>query len=612
MEQQYFAEMLSRLATRAGHGTVSWLGFSNVPLRRHLMEVFDRPYGDTGSFLADPTFEAVFGWRQAPMTMSELSGKLLHPRLVEIMNSPAPKLAGEYRFPKTRQPYEHQLKAWQTLCGDAHKSVVVTSGTGSGKTECFLVPILDQLVREQATLDGPLIGVRALFLYPLNALINSQRDRLSAWTHGLNSKVRFCLYNGMTPELLPMGESQLGSEILDRKTLRKTPPPILVTNATMLEYMLVRTQDTPILQTSQGKLQWIVLDEAHTYIGSQAAELALLIRRVLHAFGVKPEDVRFVATSATIGDPKGPGGDHLREFLARISGNDVSRIELVSGQRSIPELAVPQKENTRSLEELCALDQGKDRTPNRYDALASHPIAKEIRRCFTGKVSQPVARLSDVCQVLFGSTSPYSREQQWEALRWLDLVTSARQVMMELRSFRYEVTCFIRRLQDYGAALMRTVREDLVLSSMIPRGHLARSTSNPENIVHAARRYMNSWPATIAVQFTCTLRYTATSSLNRSHPMSSRILLLMKEENDSDVQASLDEPNADDHSLVLVANRNVPDCGPLYVDRDNRSLVESTEKNVLHVDVVEKGPEGLVCPECRESEATLDRLFRTA
>ena len=104
----------------------------------------------------------------------------------------------------------------------------------------------------------------------------------------------------------------------------------------MLEYMLVRTQDLPILQASQGKLEWIILDEAHTYIGSQAAEIALLIRRVLHAFGVKPQDVRFVATSATIGDPHGDAGNQLREFLARVSGNDVETVHVVSGERRVP------------------------------------------------------------------------------------------------------------------------------------------------------------------------------------------------------------------------------------------------------------------------------------
>jgi hypothetical protein len=71
----------------------------------------------------------------------------------------------------------------------------------------------------------------------------------------------------MTPDVLPVSEAQIGSEIRDRRTLRKTPPPILVTNATMLEYMLVRTQDSPILEASNGKLEWIILDEAHTYAG---------------------------------------------------------------------------------------------------------------------------------------------------------------------------------------------------------------------------------------------------------------------------------------------------------------------------------------------------------
>jgi ATP-dependent helicase YprA (DUF1998 family) len=133
----------------------------------------------------------------------------------------------------------------------------------------------------------------------------------------------------MTPDVLPVSEAQIGSEIRDRRTLRKTPPPILVTNATMLEYMLVRTQDAPILEASKGKLEWIILDEAHTYIGSQAAELALLIRRVLHAFGVSPQDVRFVATSATIGDPKGavrtyPLGKHT------VDGGREASLEIVS------------------------------------------------------------------------------------------------------------------------------------------------------------------------------------------------------------------------------------------------------------------------------------------
>ena len=129
------------------------------------------------------------------------------------------------------------------------------------------------------------------------------------------------------------------------------------------------------LDVYKRQLEWIVLDEAHTYVGSQAAELALLIRRVVHAFAVKPENLRFVATSATMGDPDGPAGERLREFLAQVAGVDVSRVHLVSGARQIPLLPSASDSCRLSVAELRAIDSGKDETPNRYRALSGHPIA---------------------------------------------------------------------------------------------------------------------------------------------------------------------------------------------------------------------------------------------
>src|SRR5437867_3503958 len=102
MEQAYFSQMLPLIANRAALGTVSSLGFASVPLRRQLMEVFSRPYGQSGSYLSDPTFEAVFGWTLADKTMRELSGNLLHPALVDAMDLAIPELAAEYRFSKDR------------------------------------------------------------------------------------------------------------------------------------------------------------------------------------------------------------------------------------------------------------------------------------------------------------------------------------------------------------------------------------------------------------------------------------------------------------------------------------------------------------------------------
>ncbi|MBF4338516.1 DEAD/DEAH box helicase, partial [Vibrio anguillarum] len=96
------------------------------------------------------------------------------------------------------KPYKHQLKAWKGLLDPRPQSQIITSGTGSGKTECFMVPILEDLYRETQQTSRSLTGVRALFLYPLNALINSQKERLNAWTTHFNGDIRFCLYNGNT------------------------------------------------------------------------------------------------------------------------------------------------------------------------------------------------------------------------------------------------------------------------------------------------------------------------------------------------------------------------------------------------------------------------------
>lgn len=425
----YFSRLLPQLADRARSAVLGRLGFSHLPLYRHLHGLFSRPFGEPGCFLADPTFEAAFGWQEGDKSMADLVGGPLTERLVEAMDNPPdrddercperdPQKRKEqhpYRFGRDRKPYRHQLEAWEILAREQPQSLIVASGTGSGKTECFMVPILDRLIRQQQECGSRLIGVRALFLYPLNALINSQRERLRAWTGFSEGDIRFSLYNGNTPEETKAeNKKRFPSEVLDRKTLRESSPPILVTNATMLEYMLVRSVDAPILDQSQGKLEWVVLDEAHTYVGSQAAELALLIRRVLHAFGVMPQQVRFVATSATIGDPEGEAGQRLKRFLAEVAGLGEERVHLVAGQRHIPALPSP-------------AETGKE--PPEFAAVANDPAARRIREQFVAKPgSAKVARLSEVCRLLQGGEGPYSREQQVSALGWLDRLSGARDV----------------------------------------------------------------------------------------------------------------------------------------------------------------------------------------
>lgn len=119
-------------------------------------------------------------------------------------------------------------------------------------------------------------------------------------------------------------------EVIDRQHLRLSPPPLLITNTTMLEYMLIRANDRQIIDKSKGKLKYIILDEAHTYIGSQAAELSLLLKRVLDSFEVKAKDVKFIATSATIGSINAEL--QLKQFLSSISGVSEANVEVVFGK----------------------------------------------------------------------------------------------------------------------------------------------------------------------------------------------------------------------------------------------------------------------------------------
>ena len=417
-----FQTVIGQLSQRSAEATLSIMGISDPVLRQFLSKQFNEPLGEhSNNFLADPVFEAIFGWEEANLTLDSLAGSLLERSFIDAMDKP-PKDLKDYAFQKAWKPYQHQYKSWLKLAESKPQSIVITSGTGSGKTECFMVPVLNDLVRQYEAQTQPesLIGVQALFIYPLNALINSQRDRLRAWTNKFGEGVRFCLYNGNTKEKIQKSvQKQMPNEILSRELLRAESPPLLVTNATMLEYMLVRKNDAPILKQSQGKLRWIILDEAHTYIGSQAAELSLLLRRVLHSFGVEAKNVRFIATSATIGDA---GNNSLQQYLATLAGIPKDQVTVIGGKRDTPLM------NKRSgiykkdtpFDTLAAIDSETSLSRARYRALEDHPLSRQLREALT-TTSLPVT-LSNLSSTLFPDIVDLdSRHQQ--TLAWLDLCT---------------------------------------------------------------------------------------------------------------------------------------------------------------------------------------------
>lgn len=259
-------------------------------------------------------------------------------------------------------PFVHQAEAWEKLLIDK-KSIVVTTGTGSGKTECFLVPVIKDLADSATTnnrLPDDFHPVEALFLYPLNALMNDQKERIDKFLYNLDghgNNVSFAVYNGNTPENENAEEYLAAKNVAEavaektkknakwcndpvvlheritREQIRDNGSSILITNPSMLEYMLLRKKDNDIFEKSRGQLRWIVIDETHTFTGAAAAELAYLLRRVMLAFDVQPDQVRFVTSSATISGASGAA--KLKEFVADISNKKAADIEIISGLRSM-------------------------------------------------------------------------------------------------------------------------------------------------------------------------------------------------------------------------------------------------------------------------------------
>ncbi|GIH68124.1 protein kinase domain-containing protein [Sphaerimonospora thailandensis] len=184
--------------------------------------------------------------------------------------------------------HQHQFDAVRTA--QSGESYVLTTGTGSGKSLAYIVPIVDKVLKDRER-EGPKARkrVRAIIVYPMNALANSQREELKKYlTHGYGEgrePVTYARYTGQENED-------------DRKAIRDNPPDILLTNYVMLELMLTRPDDRRSLIKMAEGLEFLVFDELHTYRGRQGADVALLIRRVREACRAK--NLQCVGTSATM------------------------------------------------------------------------------------------------------------------------------------------------------------------------------------------------------------------------------------------------------------------------------------------------------------------------
>jgi ATP-dependent helicase YprA (DUF1998 family) len=230
-------------------------------------------------------------------------------------------------LPPDRLLYLHQERAIRHIL--AGRNLVVASGTGSGKTECFLLPVLHDL------LTDPTPGVRALLIYPMNALVNDQLERLRNLLRGTG--ITFGRYTSELAERETEGRNKTPqapvNEIVSRETIRGSachvpnPPQILITNYAMLEYLLLRPQDAPLFNS--GLWRFICLDEAHTYTGAQGIEVSLLLRRLKHRLSKQRGEIRCIATSATlIRDDTAAAA----RFAAHLFGEEFAATDVVFGE----------------------------------------------------------------------------------------------------------------------------------------------------------------------------------------------------------------------------------------------------------------------------------------
>ena len=333
--------------------------------RRDLSEIARRVWAgpcEQGGLISDMWLEAALPAQSSGDSTDSLVREGAFPQaLCEHLNR-----VGE--MPRDRLLYTHQARAVREARNSKpgeRPALVVTAGTGAGKTESFLLPLLADLwTLPDADVGDGHGGVRAILLYPMNALVNDQVGRLQKWLGGQKphdgpNPVTFFHFTGETPEdgaaasrenIEPYRdpcrlrtrkqargwETATGTAIKD-VTKRGLVPDILVTNYSMLEYMLTRPQDAVFFGPA---LRTIVVDEAHLYSGTLAAEVSLLLQRVLLRCGKTPGDVLHIATSATLGGNE----NDLRKFAGELFRKEPApeTVRLIQGQSRPLEWPAPQ------------------------------------------------------------------------------------------------------------------------------------------------------------------------------------------------------------------------------------------------------------------------------
>lgn len=263
----------------------------------------------------------------------------------------------------TYLPYVHQQKAFERLTGDDGRSTLVATGTGSGKTECFLYPILEYCYQHRGER-----GIKALIIYPMNALATDQAKRIAELIHGsdkLRGNVTVGMYVG-GQEHTPARTMSEHGVITDHETLLNNAPDILMTNYKMLDFLLVRPKDALLWQDNNPEtLKYIAVDELHTFDGAQGTDLACLLRRLKRRLSIYGGYLCCIGTSATIGSKE--NNSNILNYAEEIFGEPFDKDAIITEDRlsaqeffagaDITEFTLPTVEQVMELDKLSAEDE---------------------------------------------------------------------------------------------------------------------------------------------------------------------------------------------------------------------------------------------------------------
>ena len=259
-------------------------------------------------------------------------------------------------------PYVHQNRAYERLVGEDPQSTLVATGTGSGKTECFLYPILEYCYQHRGEK-----GIKALIIYPMNALASDQAIRTAKeiWkSPELRGNVTAGMFVGGISSADTKGMSK-DMVITDHETLLQNPPDILMTNYKMLDYLLVQPKNAALwaLNDDPDRLRFVIVDELHTFDGAQGTDLACLIRRLKSRLKIQPGYLCCIGTSATMGGSDSK--DALIDYGQRIFGEPFESDSVITEDR------------LKSHEFLYEKEVLYFKVPSREDAMQLRTLADE-------------------------------------------------------------------------------------------------------------------------------------------------------------------------------------------------------------------------------------------